>query len=78
MKYPLMKNNILKNDIDVLIKFLKSNKKLILTNSKKVFQFEKLWSKWLGTKYSIFVNSGSSANLLSIQILKILILKVEI
>ena len=72
MKYPLMKNNILKNDIDVLIKFLKSNKKLILTNSKKVFQFEKLWSKWLGTKYSIFVNSGSSANLLSIQILKIL------
>jgi len=24
MKYPLMKNNILKNDIDVLIKFLKT------------------------------------------------------
>ena len=72
MKYPLMKNNILKNDIDILINFLKTNKKLILTNSKKVFQFEKLWSKWLGTKYSIFVNSGSSANLLSIQILKIL------
>ena len=27
--------------------------------------------KWLGVKYSIFVNSGSSANLLSIKALKI-------
>ena len=29
-------------------------------------------SKWLGVKYSVFVNSGSSANLLSMMILKIL------
>jgi len=72
MKYPLMKNNILKNDIVTLTKFLNSNKKLILTNSKQVIKFEKLWSKWLGVKHSVFVNSGSSANLLSIQILKIL------
>ena len=72
MKYPLMKNNILKSDINFLVKFLNSNKKLILTNSKQVMKFEKLWSKWLGVKYSVFVNSGSSANLLSVQILKIL------
>ena len=32
MKYPLMKNNILKSDINFLVKFLNSNKKLILTN----------------------------------------------
>ena len=32
---------------------------------------KKIWSKWLGIKYSVFVNSGSSANLLSIQLLKI-------
>jgi CDP-4-dehydro-6-deoxyglucose reductase, E1 len=25
-----------------------------------------LWSKWLGCKYSVFVNSGSSANLAAI------------
>ena len=31
---------------------------------------KKKWSKWLGVKYSVFVNSGSSANLLSISILK--------
>ena len=29
-----------------------------------------MWSKWLGVKYSVFVNSGSSANLISIEILK--------
>ena len=29
------------------------------------------WSKWLGIKYSVFVNSGSSANLLQIQLLKL-------
>ena len=41
-------------------------KKPILTQNKKVKKFEEEWSKWLGTKYSIFVNSGSSANFLSI------------
>ena len=64
----LMENNITKNDIDVLIGFLK--KRTILTQSKNVYNFEKKWSKWLGVKYSVFVNSGSSANLLSINSLK--------
>ena len=31
-----------------------------------------MWSKWLGVKYSTFVNSGSSANFISIKILQIL------
>ena len=39
-------------------------------SQKKVREFEQKWSKWLGVKYSIFVNSGSSANLLSIKALK--------
>ena len=64
-----MQNNITKNDIDVVIKFLKT--KPILTQSKKVEKFEKNWSKWLGVKYSIFVNSGSSANLLTLLAIKI-------
>ena len=70
--HALMDNNISKSDVDAVIKFLKENKKRIFTQSKKVAEFEKKWSKWLGVKYSIFVNSGSSANLLSILALKIL------
>ena len=70
MKHLLMQENITKNDLNVVINFLK--KKPRLTASKKVLEFEKKWSKWLGTKYSLFVNSGSSANLISIASLKIL------
>ncbi len=69
IKYPLMRNNILKDDINKVISHLKKNN--ILTQNKEVLKFEKIWSKWLGIKYSVFVNSGSSANLLSIQLLKI-------
>ncbi len=68
-KFPLMRNNISDQDINILINFLK--KKTFLTQNKEVFNFEKTWSKWLGVKYSVFVNSGSSANLLSIQLLKL-------
>ena len=68
IQFPLMRNNILESDFNVLIKFLK--KKPILTQNKNVKNFEEKWSKWLGVKYSVFVNSGSSANLLQIQLLK--------
>jgi len=68
INHKLMENNINYDDIKVLTKFLK--KKPVLTQSKKVLEFEKKWSKWLGCKYSVFVNSGSSANLLSISCLK--------
>jgi len=71
-KHALMENNIQQQDINAVIKFLKANKKKIFTQSKKVRQFETQWSRWLGVKYSVFVNSGASANLLSISILKIL------
>ena len=70
--HPLMDNNITNDDVNFLISFLKKNKKKIFTQSTKVKEFEKKWSKWLGTKYSVFVNSGSSANLLSLQVLKII------
>ena len=42
----------------------------MLTQSNQVEAFEKDWSDWLGTKYSVFVNSGSSANLITISALK--------
>jgi CDP-6-deoxy-D-xylo-4-hexulose-3-dehydrase len=66
---PLMDNNINLDDRKKIIQFVRSNK--IYTQSKKVNEFEKKWSKWLGVKYSVFVNSGSSSNFLSIKTLKI-------
>ena len=65
--HPLMHDNFEESDFKSLIKFLK--KKPILTQYKKVEKFEEAWSKWLGTKYSVFVNSGSSANFLSVAAL---------
>lgn len=69
LDWPLMKNNIQREDLDAIIKFLKQ-KDPILTHSKNVTAFEREWSDWLGVKYSVLVNSGSSANLLTITALK--------
>jgi CDP-6-deoxy-D-xylo-4-hexulose-3-dehydrase len=66
---PLMQNNISKMDLEKVIQHLQSDNP-ILTQSKNVALFEEEWSKWLGVKYSVFVNSGSSANLLTIFALK--------
>jgi len=74
--HKLMNNNITKEDNKAVIDFLKSSP--ILTNNKKVLEFEKQWSRWLGVKYSVFVNSGSSANLLTISYLKTIYKKGEI
>jgi len=68
LNWPLMDNNITREDLDALIKFLTGDP--ILTQSQNVREFEKEWSKWLGVKYSVFVNSGSSANLISLSALK--------
>jgi len=70
MKFPLMRNNILREDLDSVIEHLKKDDP-ILTNGPKVKEFEKKWSEWLGVKYSVFVNSGASSNLLSMAILKL-------
>ena len=66
--WQLMTNNILQEDKKALLNFIKSTNKF--TNGIKVKEFEKKWSKWLGVKYSTFVNSGASANLISLHILK--------
>ena len=76
--HPLMENNIDDGDIEALQTFIKKNKNKIFTQSKKVSEFEKKWSRWLGVKYSIFVNSGSSANLLSMNLIKIFYGKGEV
>ena len=75
--HPLMHDNFTKADMSAAIKLFKQKRK-ILTQSKYVKEFEIKWSKWLGVKYSVFVNSGSSANLLTMTVLKLLYGKGEI
>jgi len=75
--HPLMQSNFTKSDIIAATKILKK-KNIILTQSKQVKEFEKKWSKWLGVKYTVFVNSGSSANFLTMAALKLLYGKGEI
>jgi len=67
---PLMSDNISREDIDCLIEFLKQDPLPRLTNGDKVIEFEKAWSEWLGVKHSVFVNSGTAANELSMLALK--------
>lgn len=64
-----MNNNFEEKNFSKVISLLK-RKNPILTQNKYVEKFEKNWSKWLGIKYSIFVNSGSSANFLTLAALK--------
>jgi CDP-4-dehydro-6-deoxyglucose reductase, E1 len=69
MKFPLMRNNILRADLDAVIEHLKQDDPM-LTNGAQVRAFEEEWSQWLGVEYSVFLNSGASANLLTLAILK--------
>ena len=64
MNIKLVKDTIDFDDISKLIDWLKTNPRL--TKGDLTLEFEKKWSKWLGVKYSVFVNSGSSANLAAI------------
>jgi CDP-6-deoxy-D-xylo-4-hexulose-3-dehydrase len=67
--WPLMRNNISRADLDALIGFLEDGNP-ILTQSSQVRAFEREWSEWLGVQHSVFVNSGSSANLLTLAALR--------
>ena len=58
----LTEDTISNSDIDGLIDWLKTYPQL--TKGELTPKLEKKWSNWLGTKHSIFCNSGSSANLL--------------
>ena len=67
---PLMSGNIDRNDVNAIIEFLQQDPIPRLTNGEKVIEFEKKWSEWLGVKHSIFVNSGTAANELTMLALK--------
>jgi CDP-6-deoxy-D-xylo-4-hexulose-3-dehydrase len=66
-----MKNNISRTDLDAVCAFLQEDDP-VLTQGGQVRAFEEEWSRWLGVRHSVFVNSGSSANLLTLAALKLL------
>lgn len=70
MKYewPLMKETITWPDRLKMIKFIATTKKF--TNGEKVREFESAWNDWLGSKNSLFVSSGSTANFLLLAAVK--------
>jgi len=61
-RYDLAVDTITEGDINELIEWLKLYPRLTMADATR--KFEEDWSKWLGVKYSVFCNSGSSANLL--------------
>ena len=68
MNWPLQENFLDKKSKKDLVNFITKNTRF--TQFNKVREFEEKFSKWNGSKYSIFVNSGSSANLLIVQCAK--------
>lgn len=67
--WKLMSDNaITQEDREVMSDFIRSSPKL--TQGEMVKKFEDAWSKWQGCKYSVFVNSGSSANLLAVAAMR--------
>ena len=68
MKWPLMRNNITLGDRFQLAKFVLTSDRF--TNGRKVREFESKWSQWLGSKHSLYVSSGSTANLLLLSAIK--------
>ena len=65
----LVADTIDKNDINGLIEWLSQDDIPRLTKGSKTVELEKKWADKIGTRYSVFVNSGSSAILLTLSTL---------
>jgi CDP-6-deoxy-D-xylo-4-hexulose-3-dehydrase len=62
----LVSDTINKEDIKYLVEWLSQDEIPRLTKGDLTIELEKKWAKKIGTKYSVFVNSGSSSILLSL------------
>lgn len=67
--WPLMHNNIVRSDLDKMIEYLHLDDPK-LTHGPLVKNFEEEWSNWLGVKHSLMLNSGSSANDLTMMAIR--------
>lgn len=68
MFWKLQENVISNSDLDGLVSFIRQTTRF--TQFAKVKEFEQAHAAWQGCKYCVFVNSGSSANLILINALK--------
>lgn len=66
--WPLMKDTITEEDKLKMIEFISSTGRF--TNGERCKEFEVQWSRWLGSKHSLFVSSGSTANFLLLAAVK--------
>ena len=64
-KFPMTKDTISKQDLFELSDWIKKNPKLTMGDLTK--EFESKWSKYISVNYSVFLNSGSSADFLMAQ-----------
>jgi len=64
-EWKLMDDAIPQEHLEKMSNFILSGEKL--TYGKNIKKFEEEWSKWQGCKYSVFCNSGSSANFLAVN-----------
>jgi CDP-6-deoxy-D-xylo-4-hexulose-3-dehydrase len=69
LDWPLMRNNFTREDLDAAIVILQRDDP-ILTQSSEVERFEEEWSRWLGTKHSVYVSSGTAANYVTMAALR--------
>jgi CDP-6-deoxy-D-xylo-4-hexulose-3-dehydrase len=66
----LVSDTINRDDINSLIEWLSQDEIPRLTKGELTWELEKKWAEKIGTKYSVFVNSGSSSILLTLAALK--------
>ena len=68
-KWQLINDSITDDDKKALTDFINTPNQRF-TNGPKVKEFEKAWSEYVGCDFSIFVNSGASANYIMASIMK--------
>ena len=67
--WQLINDSITNSDKKALTDFINTPNQRF-TNGSKVKEFEKAWSDYMGCSYSVFVNSGASANYIMASIMK--------
>ena len=64
-KWQLINDSITDSDKKALTDFINEPNQRF-TNGRKVKEFEKKWSEWLGVKHSVMINSGAMGNYMTI------------
>jgi len=68
MFWKLQEDALTETDLNALVDFIRSKERF--TQGPRIREFEQSYAKWMGSKYCVMVNSGSSANLLLIGAVK--------